>query len=80
MLFAIDLNGAAHRARGNGEDFINGKGVAVTSMLSFQSPGVDRSELDAPKAHCFAADSDASLGQEIFFRVLPATCRQKKPR
>jgi len=34
MLLAIDLNGPAHRARGNGEDFIHVEGIAIASMFT----------------------------------------------
>ena len=56
MLLAIDLH----------EDFIDEEGVAIASMLSFQSAGIDGSEFDAPEADCFSADDDAALGKEIF--------------
>jgi hypothetical protein len=35
-------------------------------VLSFQSSGVYSSEFDAPEADRFAANCDASLGQQIF--------------
>jgi len=53
MLLAIDLH----------EDFIDEEGVTITSVLSFQSAGINGSELDTPEADRFAADSDASLSQ-----------------
>ena len=56
MLFAVDLN----------EDFIDVEGIAVASVLSFQSAGVNGSELDAPEADRFSTDGNASLSQEIF--------------
>jgi len=37
MLFTIDLNGPARRARGNGEYFVNEENVAVASVPSLQS-------------------------------------------
>ena len=33
-MFAVDLNRPAHRARGNSEDLIDVKGVAISSVLS----------------------------------------------
>ena len=56
MLLAIDLH----------KDFIDIKGIAIASMLSLQSFGVEGTELDAPKTDRFAADSNASLRQKIF--------------
>jgi hypothetical protein len=47
------------------EYFINVKGVAVASMLSFQSTSIDGTELNAPKADRFATDSDASLSHQV---------------
>ena len=35
-------------------------------MLSFQSAGINGTELDAPEANCFSGYSDASLGEKIF--------------
>ena len=40
MLLAVDFH----------EDFIDVKRVAIASVLSLQSTGIDRSELDAPEA------------------------------
>jgi len=48
--------------RHTGEDFIDVKSVTVTSVLSFQSPGIDGTKLDAPESDRFAGYSDASLG------------------
>jgi hypothetical protein len=48
VLPTIDLNGPAHRARGNGEDFVDVEGVAVTLVLSFQSSGVEGAKFDTP--------------------------------
>ena len=56
MLLAVDFD----------EDFINVESVAIASVLSFQSSGVNSSELDAPQADRFSADSDSTLGQQIF--------------
>jgi hypothetical protein len=40
MLLAVDLH----------EDFIDVEGVAISTVLSLQSSGVDSSEFDAPEA------------------------------
>ena len=56
MLPAIDLD----------EYFIDVEGVAVASMLSFQSAGVNRAEFDAPQAYSFAGYSNAPRSEEIF--------------
>ncbi len=56
MLLAIDLH----------IDFIDEESVSEATVFSFQAAGINGSELDAPKADCFAADSDASFSQEIF--------------
>jgi hypothetical protein len=50
MLLAVDLNGPAHRARGNGEDFIDEEGIAITSVLALQSACKNGAELDAEPA------------------------------
>jgi len=47
------------------KDFIDVECVAVASVLSLQSAGVNGSEFDAPKTDCFAANSDAALGEDI---------------
>ena len=47
------------------EDFVNVKGIAVASMLSFQAPSIDCSEFDAPQTDGFTADGDASLSEQI---------------
>ena len=51
MLLNIDLY----------EDFIDEKGIAVSTMISLQPSSVYSTEFDTPKSNCFAADSDASL-------------------
>jgi hypothetical protein len=56
VLSAIDLH----------KDFIDVEGIAITTVLSFQSSSVYSSEFDTPETDRFAADSDASLGEEIF--------------
>jgi hypothetical protein len=55
MLFAIDFY----------DDFIDEKCVAVATMLSLQSSGVNRPELDTPQANRLAADGDTSLSEQI---------------
>ena len=45
-----------------GEDFIDEEGIAVASMLAFQSACVNGSELDTPQANRFATDVDAAFG------------------
>ena len=54
-------------ARHTGEDFVDVEGVAVSSVLSLQSPCINGSELDAPETYCFSADSDSSFSEEIFY-------------
>ena len=48
------------------EYFIDVESVAVALVPSLQTTGIEHTDLDAPQADCFAADSDASLRQEIF--------------
>jgi hypothetical protein len=50
VLLAVDLNGPAHRARGNGEDFIDVEGITVASVFSFQPSSVQSTKLDAEPA------------------------------
>ena len=57
MLFGIDFH----------EDFIDEKGIAVASVFSLQPSSVYSIEFDTPKSNGFAADSDASLCQKIFY-------------
>ncbi|MFT6958322.1 MAG: hypothetical protein ACJAYC_003339 [Halieaceae bacterium] len=56
MLLAIGLH----------KDFINVEGIAIASVLSFQSGRIDRAKLDAPETDCLSADGDASFSEEIF--------------
>jgi len=56
MLLAADFD----------EDFIDVESVAVSSVLSRQSPRVYGAKLYAPEADCFSRHSDAPLRQEIF--------------
>ena len=48
------------------ENFIDIEGVAVASVLSFQSACIDSTEFDAPQADCFAGYSDATFSEQIF--------------
>ena len=56
MLLAIDFD----------EDFIDVESVAIASVLSLQSAGINGTEFDAPQANCFAANCDASLSENVF--------------
>ena len=51
--------------RHTGEDFVDVEGIAVASVLSFQSAGIDSSELDTPEADRLPADSDPPLCQYV---------------
>ena len=57
MLFTIYLD----------EDFIDVEGVAIASVFSLQSPGVNGSKLDAPEADCFSGYGDAPFGEQVFY-------------
>jgi hypothetical protein len=48
------------------EDFIDVECVAVASVPSLHSSGVDSSKFDTPEADRFSVDSDASFGEQIF--------------
>ncbi|MDG2273149.1 MAG: hypothetical protein P8L39_12650 [Halioglobus sp.] len=48
------------------EDLVDVEGITVSSMSSFQSSGVERAELDAPKPYHFSGYSDAPRSQKIF--------------
>ena len=52
MLLTVDLY----------EDLIDVECIAVASMLSFQSSGVEGTELDTPESDSFSADGDAPFG------------------
>jgi hypothetical protein len=56
MLLAINFD----------EDFINKECIAVASVLSLQSAGVNGSEFDAPQTDSFSTDRDPTFGQKIF--------------
>jgi hypothetical protein len=55
MLLAIDLY----------EDFINEDGVTITTMLTLQAVGINRSEFDTPQTDGFVGDCDAALSKKI---------------
>jgi hypothetical protein len=47
------------------EDFVDVEGVPITSVLSFQTPGVQSTELDTPETDRLATDSNATFSEEI---------------
>ena len=51
--------------RHTGEDIIDAEGVAIASVFSFQSPGIESTEPDTPQANRLPADIYASFGQQI---------------
>ena len=55
MLLAVDFD----------EYLINVERVTEASVFSFQSSTVYSTELDTPEAGCFAADRDASFGEQV---------------
>jgi hypothetical protein len=61
MLLAVDL-----MVRHTGEDIIDEEGIAVTSVLSSQSSGVNGAELDTPQANRLAADCYTAFSEKIF--------------
>ncbi len=56
MLLTIDLH----------KYFVDVEGIAIATMLSLESAGVQGTKLDAPQADRIPSDDDAALGQEIF--------------
>jgi hypothetical protein len=56
MMLAVDLD----------KDFINIEGITIASMLPLQSAGINRSEFDTPEPDRLSADSDTSLGEQVF--------------
>ena len=56
VLLAIDLY----------EDFVDVEGIAITTMLSLQFPGVNSTEFYAPQADRLASDDNAAFSQKIF--------------
>ena len=57
MLLPVDLH----------EDFVDVKGIAIDSLLPFQSAGINGSEIYTPEANRFAADDNAVFGEQIFY-------------
>ena len=55
MLLAVDFD----------EYFIDEEGVAITSVPTPQSPGIQCAEFDAPEPDGFTADDDTSFCQEV---------------
>jgi hypothetical protein len=49
------------------EDFIDVKGVAVSTMLPLQSSRLERSEFDTPQPDRFAADGDTTFSQQTLY-------------
>ena len=56
MLLAVDLY----------KYLIDIEGIAVASVLAFQSTCINRSEFDTPEADRFPTDRDASLDEKVF--------------
>jgi len=52
QLFAVDLH----------ENFIDEKGISISSMLPLQSSSVQSAELDAPQPNRLTADGNSTLG------------------
>jgi hypothetical protein len=52
MLLTIDLH----------EDLVDEKGIAIPSVLSFQSSSVYSSKFNAPEPDGFIADCDSTFG------------------
>ena len=48
------------------EDFIDEECVAIASMLSLQTAGINGTELDTPEPYSLSSNGDTSLGKEIF--------------
>lgn len=44
------------------KDFVDEEGIAIASVPSFQTAGINSSEFDAPEADRFSANSYASFG------------------
>ena len=55
-MLAVDLH----------EDFVDVEGVAVATMFTLQSAGINGAEFDTPEADRFSGNSDASLSEKIF--------------
>ena len=52
--------------RHTGEHFIDVEGVAIASVLSFQTSGVFRAKFDTSQSDGLMADVDTSFSEEIF--------------
>ena len=52
--------------RHTGEDFIDEECVAVSSVLSLQTPCIFGTEFNTPQSDGIIADGDTSFGKEIF--------------
>jgi hypothetical protein len=55
MLLTVDLY----------EDFIDVKGITVSSVFSLHSAGINGTEFYAPEPDSFVADYDASFGERV---------------
>jgi hypothetical protein len=53
-LVAVDLH----------EDFIDEEGIAVSPVLSLQTPGIYGTELDTPEADSFITNGNASFSEQ----------------
>jgi hypothetical protein len=49
------------------EDFIYIEGIAVSPVLSLQSPGINGTELDAPQSDGLSTDGNASFSEQVFY-------------
>jgi hypothetical protein len=70
MLLTVDLD----------EDFIDVERVAIASVFSFQTTGINRSKLDTPEADRFTADGDSSFSEEVFYISVAVTTRLRLKR
>ena len=66
--------------RHTGDDFIDIAGVAIASVLTFQSSSVQSAELDAPKTERFAADGDTAFSEKVFDVPVTVTTRLRLNR
>jgi hypothetical protein len=65
VLLAVDFD----------EDFVDVEGIAIATMLAFQSTCIDGTKLDTPESDRFAAYGDTSFGQELFNIAVAVTTR-----
>jgi hypothetical protein len=70
MLLTVDLD----------EDFIDVERVAIASVFSFQTTGINGTELDTPEADRFTADGDSSFSEEVFYISVAVTMRLRLKR